>query len=145
MPLSKIINKLDKNKLKENFLKLPITAKKEGWVTSYDKLADALYVTPKSMPNGTSLYNITNEYAIFVTPSANVKGIFIENYSSNFVKHHTNFEGFLDVLKPEDHDEIYIVKDEEKAKLFQSALQDNLIESLADKNQLLAGAKFFAT
>lgn len=144
MPLSQIIAKLDIKKLKNSFLHVPVTAKNESWATAYDKSTDSLYITPKSLPKDASLYNITNELAVYVTPNSQIKGIFIENYSSNFVKHNTGFEGLLDELESEDDDEIYVSKDEEKTQIYQRAIEEKVLEIIEDKNQLLNGAKIFA-
>lgn len=144
MSLSKkIITKITKNTptLLASILKLPAIAEKGAWMISYDKLTDALYFTPRVIPKNAVLFNVNRELAIYVTAQLTIKGVFIENFSANFVKHNKDFSDLLTVLDKKIDDDIYTTDDKPTSKLYQRALEQTLFEALNDKKNLLSSAK----
>jgi hypothetical protein len=143
MSLSKsIITKLNPKKLKENILRLPAIVKKDKWQLSYDKLVDALYFTPSIVAKDTVLFSVSKELNIYVNSNSDIKGIFVENFSANFVKHNEDFKGLLNVLNKKGDDQIFVAEDEAKAELYGKALEASLLEVINNKNELLYPDKF---
>jgi len=137
MPLPKtIINKLDSKKLKNSLFSLPVRAKKEKWVLLWDKLTDSLYFSPKVIAQGNILFSITHELNVYVDVKSKVNGIFIENFSANFVKHNTDFKELVKALNKKVENEIYTPGDKSKSELYGKALEASLIESVGDKSKL---------
>jgi len=137
MSLPKIITtKVEPQKLKNSLFNLPSRAKKEKWILLWDKLTDSLYFSPKIIPQGNILFSITNELSVYVNTRSNVNGIFIENFSANFVKHNADFEELPEALNKKVEDETYTPGDKDKSELYAKALEASLIESIGDKTKL---------
>src|SRR3989344_3808358 len=58
--------KNNKEKIINVVKNIPAIASKEGWVLTLDKDEGALFYAPKIMPNKTELFQITDEYAIYL-------------------------------------------------------------------------------
>ncbi len=123
-------------------LRLPAIVKKDGWKLSYDKLADALYFTPSIVAKDAVLFSVSKELNIYVNASSDIKGIFIENFSANFVKHNEDFKELLNVLNKKEDNQIFVAKDEAKAELYEKALEASLLEIFSNKDKLLYPDKF---
>lgn len=132
-----VIKRLTPQKLKSSLLGLPLRVKKERWSLSWDKLTDSLYLTPTKIPKGNILFGMTKELNIYVNSKSEINGIFVENFSANFVKHNKEFENLLDVLDKEVNDGIFTPTDKKKSELYASALETSLLETIGDKKQLL--------
>lgn len=70
-------------------------AQKERWISRYDKESDSLSFSVKNLPSNARLSypaigHNDSDFALYVTPENKIKGIFIEYYQSNFLKHHKN-------------------------------------------------------
>ncbi len=86
--MAKTINK----KLKEAVKKIPRLAEKEGWVLTLDRDEGALFYSPKSIPDKSELFQVTDEYALYVDKNFNPRGVMIEYFNANFLKHHQGLE-----------------------------------------------------
>jgi hypothetical protein len=62
-------------------------SKRNKWIASYDTEADSLSITERHLPSDISIKYLNNEIAVFVTPKADIKGIFIEYFTKNFLRH----------------------------------------------------------
>ena len=131
-----IITKLDPQKLKDSFFDLPNRAKKKKWVLLWDKLTDSLYFVPKVIPRDNILFSVTHELNVYVNVKSEINGIFIENFSANFVKHNTDFRELPKALNKKVEDDTYTPSDKNKSELYAKALEASLIESIGDKSQL---------
>jgi len=132
-----IITKLEPQKLKDSLLELPRKAKEEKWSLLWDKLTDSLYFTPPTVPKNNILFSITKELNIYVDSKSKINGIFVENFSTNFIKHNADFEDLPKALNKKVEDDIYTPGDEKKAELYVKALEASLIESIGDKSELV--------
>ena len=138
MSLSKtIVPKLDPQKLKNSLLGLPKRAKEKKWSLSWDKLTDSLYLTPPSIPKDNTLFGVTRELNIYVNSKSEINGIFIENFSANFVKNNNEFEELLKALNKKVDGDIYAPSDKKKSELYAGALEATLLETIGDKKKLL--------
>lgn len=79
-------------KLKEAVKKIPGLAEKEGWVLTLDRDEGALFYSPKSIPAKSTLFQVTDEYALYVDKGFNPRGVMIEYFNANFLKHHRGLE-----------------------------------------------------
>lgn len=67
---------------------VPIAAEKERWVITFDKEEGTLFYSPRRIPDGAELRQVTDEYALYVDKQMNPRGVMIEYFNENFIKHH---------------------------------------------------------
>ena len=79
-------------------------ATSENWVSHYDTDSDSFALHIPDIPKNTQKRYINDEFAFYLDPQANVKGIFIEYFTTNLISHHE--ENLGDIRKT--------IKDEEK-------------------------------
>ena len=84
--------KTKRNQLIDAVRSIPSVADKEHWVLTLDKEEGTLFYSPETIPDGTELHQVTDEYALYVDKEFNPKGVMVEYYNANFVKHHDLFE-----------------------------------------------------
>lgn len=84
--------KITREKIINVFKNISTTANRDGWVFTLDRDEGALFYAPKIIPDKTELFQITDEYSIYLDRKLNPKGLMIEYYGVNFVKHHPEFE-----------------------------------------------------
>ena len=124
--------KINKEKIINVVKNIPAIASKEGWVLTLDKDEGALFYAPKIMPNKTELFQITDEYAIYLDSKFNPRGVMIEYYGVNFVKHHPEFETVTEkVFGEEDNKKTETVNPKNNKNsdvaIFKSLLEKTLI------------------
>jgi len=73
--------------------------KKENWVSRYDVETDAFYFSVKKLPNDARLQYFGDEIAFYITKDNKIKGIFIEYFKSNFIKHCQDAKDIKNLLK----------------------------------------------
>jgi hypothetical protein len=117
--MKKKLNKINISNFLSNF---SIKAIEEGWVPRYDKETDSLSFSVKEIPDNTSIkyFEFDNlckdELAFYVTPKNEIKGIFIEYYKSNFLKHHKKTKDTEDIILKAGKKDCALV--ESNAKIF---------------------------
>ena len=79
-------------KLKEAVQKIPTYAKKEGWVLTLDQDEGSLFYSPRFIPAKSELFQITDEYALYVDKQFNPRGVMIEYFMGNFLQHHRGLQ-----------------------------------------------------
>ena len=67
-------------------------AEKDRWEITLDRDEGALYFSPKRIPDDAKLFRATDEYSVYLDSANRLKGVMIECYGTNFVKHHEQFE-----------------------------------------------------
>jgi len=67
-------------------------AAKEKWVLTLDREEEALFYTSKNIPNNAELFQITDEYALYMDKEQKPYGLMIEYFGHNFIKHHPEFK-----------------------------------------------------
>src|SRR3989344_2044069 len=81
-----------KEKLLDAVKSIPSIADREQWVLTMDKEEGTLFYSPEYMPDNVELHQVTDEYAMYIDKDFNPKGVMVEYYNVNFVKHHDFFE-----------------------------------------------------
>ena len=84
--------KIKKEDLIEAAKSIPLIAKKEGWVLTFDKEEGNLFYSPKRIVDNTELCQMSDEYAVYFDRNCKPCGIMIESFQENFLKHHKNFQ-----------------------------------------------------
>jgi hypothetical protein len=123
--------KIKKENLIEAAKNIPVIAKKEGWGFTFDKEEGNLFYSPARMPDNTELHQVTEEYAVYFDKNFKPRGLMIEYFQGNFLKHHKNFQKLSD--------EIFGIKGKvkgtninknykEKAEILSSFIESNLIK-----------------
>ena len=111
------------------------TANKEGWVLTLDRDEGALFYAPKIISDKTEHFQITDEYAVYLDKRSNPKGVMIECYGVNFIKHHPEFEAITERVFSEDNEnEIETVNPKtnksEDVIIFKSLLEKTLLSDV---------------
>lgn len=128
------------NKIFEAVKKIPAVAAKEKWVITLDKNEGALFYSPRIIPDKTELYQVSDEYALYLDKKFNPRGVMVEYFSYNFVKHHPEISKLSKrVFKKagkEQNEEIVVdpnkSKKDDDVAILKSLLETTLIaESLA--------------
>lgn len=78
---------LEKEKIEKQLRDLLSVAEKNQWRLSYDKFLDCLYISEKFIPQSTQLYTVGGEYTLYIGKNSKVRGIMIEYFNSNYLKH----------------------------------------------------------
>ena len=60
----------------------------ENWVSHYDKDSDSFALHIPKIPKDTQKRYINDEFAFYLDQDANVKGLFIEYFTTNLMSHH---------------------------------------------------------
>lgn len=116
-----------KHKIIENLLTIHKISEEQGWDFYYDKELDNLYFSSEIIPEGSVLENISDEMAIYITHNNDIKGIFIEYFSKNFIKHKKKYKKLLSLFKK---DNKIIIEVDEKNKDQVELYKDSLILEL---------------
>lgn len=83
---------IKKEKIIKAVKNIPTIAEKEKWVITLDKEEGSLFYSPEFIEDNAELYQVTDEYSLYLDKDFNPKGVMIEYYNVNFVKHHHIFE-----------------------------------------------------
>lgn len=107
-------------------------AKKGNWVSRYDIESDSFSLTVPQLPNDARIKYFNDEVAFYITQNDDIKGIFVEYFRSNFVKHHKDFKELLKDVKQKKEDEgILIELEKNKVNKVISKFEEVIQESLA--------------
>lgn len=106
--------------------------KKENWVSRYDIESDSFSLTVPQLPNDARIKYFNDEVAFYITQNNDIKGIFVEYFRSNFVKHHKDFKELLKDVKQKKEDEgVLIELERNKVNKVISNFEDVIQKSLA--------------
>jgi len=120
------------------------TASKEGWVLTLDRDTNALFYSPEIIPDKTELFQVTDEYAVYLDEELKPKGVVVEYYDNNFIKHHKDFKKISEEVFGKDNQKIKMVDPQSKGKkqtpsvLFQALLEKTLVTE-AIENSVVVG------
>ena len=89
---------MNKQKLLKAVKQIPAIARKHGWVVTLDRDEGSLFYSPKRIPSGSDLFQVTDEYALYVDKKNIPQGVMVEYFEHNFIKHHEAFEALADKL-----------------------------------------------
>lgn len=90
--------KLDAKKLSSQIAGLRAIAKQEKWTVYYDDDVDQLFFTPKVIPKDSFLVTFNDDISLYLTKNSEIKGLFIEYFSHNFVRHDKDIKPAVDIL-----------------------------------------------
>ncbi len=110
-------------------------ATNQGWVSHYDKDSDSFSLHALEIAQTQKRY-INDEFAFYLDPEANVKGIFIEYFTSNLVSHHEKDLGAIrESIKEEEKtsDKSVIEFKKEDANRLVSGLEEVMINSMIQR------------
>lgn len=93
-------NSKNQQKLLNAVRQVPTIAQKEGWVMTLDRDEGTLFYSPKVIPDKSELFQVTDEYALYLDKSGKPRGVMVEYYGVNFIKHHPEFQDMTeDIFK----------------------------------------------
>jgi len=116
--------------------------RKEKWTPTYDAEADTLSYHTETLPADARIRYFGNEIAFYITSRSEIKGIFIEYFLSNFLKHQKNFEDIKKeiIYKSKTNGEIINlskVKMKKSLSSFELILINSLAESIEFKSNFV--------
>ena len=127
MPNTKNIKK---EEVQEIVKQLAVKARENDWVFYLDKIDDTLYYSPSTVPNGAELYQVTDEFAVYLGKNRDLQGVAIEYYSNNFLSEHKSLKKLTEdvFILSNNVQEISLQKDEdEQISLFRDLFERTLI------------------
>jgi len=112
--------------------------KKQNWVSRYDIETDSFSLSVSKLPDDARIKYFGDEVAFYMTKDKKIKGIFIEYFKSNFIKHHKELKEIKVLLKgtKEEKEEKTALFELEKEKVDKiipklgEAIKDALIEDI---------------
>ena len=110
-------------------------ATNQGWVSHYDKDSDSFALHAPEIAQTQKRY-INDEFAFYLDPEANVKGIFIEYFTSNLVFHHEKDLGAIrESIKEEEKtsDKSVIEFKKKDANRLVSGLEEVMLNSMIQR------------
>lgn len=106
--------------------------KKGNWVSRYDIESDSFSLAVPQLPDDARIKYFNDEVAFYITQNNDIKGIFVEYFRSNFVKHHKDFKELLKDVKQKKEDEgVLIELEKNKVNRVISKFEEIIQESLA--------------
>lgn len=106
--------------------------KKEKWIPRYDIESDSLSLTVSNLPHDARIKYFGSEVAFYLTKNNNIKGIFIEYFKSNFIKHHKELRGLLGDIEQKEKTDTFIKLKETKMDKVIPEIEETIQESLAE-------------
>jgi hypothetical protein len=86
--LSLLKEKDNKNYLGTHITQEDVMNKKfNRWAINYDNETDSLSFSEENLPMDTKIYYLDHELAVYLTSKNNIKGLFIEYFTKNFLSH----------------------------------------------------------
>jgi hypothetical protein len=124
--------KIHKKQLIEAVKSIPVVAEKERWELTLDTEEGSLFYSPKVIPEGAQLHQVTDEYAVYLDSRNQPKGIMIEYFGINFVKHHKLFKKLSTAVFRGD-EKIKVAgkkegKNKEQVTVFKALLESTIIK-----------------
>jgi len=110
-------------------------ATNQGWVSHYDKDSDSFALHTPQIQNTQKRY-INDEFAFYLDAEANVKGIFIEYFTSNLVSHHEKDLGAIrESIKEEEKtsDKSVIEFNKKDSNRLVSGLEEVMLNSMIQR------------
>ncbi|OGZ33771.1 MAG: hypothetical protein A3I88_02990 [Candidatus Portnoybacteria bacterium RIFCSPLOWO2_12_FULL_39_9] len=118
-------------------------ARGEKWVSRYDIESDSLSFTVPKLPDDARIKYLGDEVAFYLTKDSNIKGIFIEYFKSNFIKHHKDFRQLLkDIEKKKEMKTTLVELKSNKMKKVIVELEEIMRESLIKNIKLVEPAVY---
>ena len=122
------MNKIKNNKkILEFACNFKEITEKEKWVSRYDSESDSFYFTVLKLPPDARIKYFTDEFAFYLTKDEKIKGLFIEYFKSNFVKHHKEFNELLKETGKKDSKKTVVKIEKNKMSKMANELE-NIIE-----------------
>lgn len=110
-------------------------AKKEKWTPKYDKDTDSLAFIAPNLSDDTRISYIDDEIALYFDENKEIRGIFIEYFTSNFVKHHKELNKVTQDIKKRTRDnksliDVQTIKNKKVFSMFEEVVKTSLLENV---------------
>jgi len=89
---------LDEKKISEQVSNIRTIATRDSWIFDYDKDVDQMFYAPKVLPKDTFLISFNDEISLYLNKKSDIKGVFIEYFSHNFVQHDKNIQPAMKII-----------------------------------------------
>ena len=121
--------KIKNKQLIEAAKSVPIVAEQEQWVLTLDREEGTLFYSPDKISDRAELHQVTDEYALYLDKNFKPKGVMIEGFRENFLKHHRPFRK----LSQEVFDKPATSKKNAKLALLTALLESTLIKEAGSR------------
>ena len=119
---------MEKSKLLSLIADIFNVAKKDKWQTQYDKSLDSFYWMRPKLSKNSKLVQFMDDFSLYITPTGNVEGVFIEYAKYNFVSHNEEFKLLFNAMKVDSKDsDIYSLPKKKEKEV------NHLLECMAEK------------
>ncbi len=71
---------------------IPEEASVKKWKVLYDAEIDGLYWTKNKMSEDSSLYKVSHDTYLYLTPKKELEGVFVEYFKTNFTEHNKQYK-----------------------------------------------------
>lgn len=110
---------------------------KNKWITRYDSESDSFSVTKPKLSADARIKYFDDEIGFYITRANRVEGVFVEYFSSNFIKHHKDLKKVLKGIKTRDSNNNTLVKlSKDKVKKIAPDLEEAIRDTLAENLKL---------
>jgi hypothetical protein len=82
------MSRVSKKTLRDAVTRVREVADKEGWVFTLDRDEGNFYYSPEHVKRDARLYQVTDEYAIYLDKKNKPCGVMVEYFGNNYVEHH---------------------------------------------------------
>lgn len=116
-------------------------ATSQNWVSHYDKDNDSFALHVRELSGDTRKRYINDEFAFYLDKDANVKGLFIEYFTTNLISHHEKDLGSLrDSIKRQEKgsDKSLIEMKKQDASKIVSSLEQLMLNSMIQRMPVAA-------
>jgi len=108
--------------------------KKEKWTPRYDRDTDSLSFTVPELSDSSRISYLDDEIAFYFNKDKEIEGVFIEYFTSNFIKHHKEMKKVIKDIKERGGKEealikIEIVKDKDVLPKFEEIIKTSILEN----------------
>lgn len=108
---------------------VPKAAKKEKWFFTFDKEEGTLYYSPKRVDRNAELYQVNDEFAVYLNKKTKApKGVMVEYYRANFLKHHKEFQPLFKAVFDNEDDEREVSPDKNEAYSLKVFFEKTLVD-----------------
>jgi len=89
-------------------------AKKNKWVAEYNSDLDHFYWAKPKISKNAKLKKFLDDFSLYITPSGEIQGLFIEYAKFNFIAHNEQYEKLFKKMKKVEKDKYVLGPKEEE-------------------------------
>lgn len=130
-------NKLTSPIFKEELLQMASNLNKasKGWVVDYDPETDSLSFSEKNLGEDTKINYLDQEIAVYISPDSQIRGVFIEYATKNYLSHNKKLDSFkkkLARISKEQKSNDFVRINKSDAETFIFAIQEEVKDFVLD-------------